>query len=199
MKPIVLAVIIGIATLPVSATRIARLSLEEIRDAAAAVLVVDVLDSAPRAGDAGMVWTDYRARVVDVLRGTAVAGETRTLSFAGAVAGVPRLERGARYIIFLDDAAGRPVPAIGWGQGIFRIAGDCIMSVDGEQLAIDRQERLGRVRMTDAPSAHSRRLADPMVFDSDGSARIFRTSVVTAQAQRPATLADVRRFVRETR
>ena len=199
MKPITLAAIIGFATLPAFATRIARLSLEEIRDAAAAVLVVDVLDSTPRVGDAGMVWNDYRVRVADVLRGTAAAGEIRTLSFAGAVAGVPRLERGAQYIIFLDDAAARPVPAIGWGQGIFRIAGDRILSVDGEQLAIDRQERLHSVRTADNPRERARRLADPILLGSDGSMRTFRRPIATAEAQRPATLDDVRRFVRETR
>ena len=193
MKAAAVAFFIAFAALPAAATRIARLSLEEIRDTAAAVIVVDIVDSAPRVGNAGMVWIDYRARVVEVLRGAAAAGEIRTLSLAGAVAGVPQLERGAHYIIFLDDAAARPVPAIGWGQGIFRLAGDRIVSVDGEQLAVDRHGRLVRVRTSDA---HSQRLSDPLVVDADGSVRTLRTPVVRAVPQRPATLEDIRHFVR---
>ena len=121
MKRLLLLSILIIA-LPARATQIRRMSLQEIRDRAPAVLVVDVVGASSRIGDAGMVWTDYAARVVEVLRGPHRSGDVVTLSFAAAIAGVPRLHVGLRYAIFLDDAPARPVPVIGWGQGIVPVA-----------------------------------------------------------------------------
>ncbi len=76
---------------PAAATRIRRLSLEEIRDSASAVVLVDVLGSSTRTGEAGMIWTDYRARVVEALRGrdeafVSLDGERLTVGREGVLA-----------------------------------------------------------------------------------------------------------------
>lgn len=129
MKRLLLLGVMALAIAsPLHATRVRRLSRAEIAAQASAVIVVDVLASSARVGDANMVWTDYRVRVAEVVRGRQHAGEVLTLPFAGGRAGgldvgfdgVPRLEIGRRYLLFLDDAPGRPVPAIGWTQGLFR-------------------------------------------------------------------------------
>ena len=141
MKRILAAVLAASIALPAAATRIRRMSLDEMRQAAVSVLIVDVIGSSTRLGDANMVWTDYRARIADVLRGPGAAGEEITLPFAGGrfggfdagIAGVPRLDIGSRYLIFLDDAPGRPVPAIGWSDGIFHMRADRVISLTEEQ------------------------------------------------------------------
>jgi hypothetical protein len=102
--------------LPLYATRVRRLSPAELEAQAAEVLIIDVLGSSQRVGDANMVWTDYRVRTAD--------GRVLMLPFANNILGVPRLEIGGRYVIYLDDAPRRPVPAVGWSQGIVRLDGD---------------------------------------------------------------------------
>lgn len=203
-----------IVAIPASATRIRRLSLEEIRDRASAVLVVEVIDSSARLGEAGMVWTDYHVRVDEVLRGARRAGDVVRLSFAGGRAegrnvgidGVPQLLVGSHYLFFFDDVPMRPVPAIGWGQGIFRIELDGeserLVSVNREVLDIDGAGAIGRSkhrpRFSDARAP--RMLPDPLVFNGDGSiARQERREIsasIHAARGRNASLDEVRRFVR---
>lgn len=210
MRLLTLALICTVVvTAPVRASRVLRLSLTDIRDRAAAVVVVEVVDASARVGFRDMVWTDYRVRIVEVLRGDEErSGQLVTLSFAGGraggldvgIAGVPVLELGARYAIFLDPAAARPVPVIGWGQGLFRIRGNALVSADGEQLDVDADGRIGRRR---EPSAHPRsgsRLADPVALNGDGSpaprTAPRATSPEAPHGIRAATLDDLRRFVR---
>ncbi len=156
-----------------------------------------------------MIWTDYRARVVEALRGSRRPGETLTLSFAGGsdagrtvrIAGVPRLEPGSQYLVFLDDAPARPVPAAGWGQGIFRLgrsgADEAFVSLDGERLTVGREGVLARARAAAPPASQS--LAAPIARNADGTPAVLglaapRTSA--AASPRSASRAEIRRFVR---
>lgn len=193
------------------ATRVQHLSLTELRDTAAAVLLFEVLDSTTRLGHADMVWTDYRVRVLEVLHGSLSRGGVVVMSFAGGtakgrevgIAGVPTLRTGARYVIFLDAAAGRPVPAVGWGQGIFKFTrdaqGETLLSLAGERLERDLDGELRSARPADGArtGSRTRRLPDPVAFDGDGSAapgaqvRAARSS----RSARAATLEDLRAFV----
>lgn len=190
--------------MPVRATRVQRLSLTELRDRAAAVLVLDVIDVSARAGDAGMVWTDYRARVHETLGGTQIPGLILTLRFAGGRAegrsvgidGVPRLQPGSRYVIFLDATAGRPVPAVGWGQGLFLVetvrGAGRLASPDGTWLSVDEHGTIGRSkRMTSRPM-----LPDPAVRNGDGSVPDQEFRPTGERGSRHASLDDLRRFVR---
>lgn len=202
-----------IAPIPANATRVHRLSLEEIRDRASAVLIFEVIDSSARLGEAGMVWTDSFVRIDEVLRGAGRIGDVVTLSLAGGRAeghnvgidGVPQLLVGSHYLSFFDDVPLRPVPAIGWGQGIFRIEPDGeserLVSVNGEVLDIDGAGAIGRSkdspRFSDARAP--RMLPDPLVLNGDGSipAQKHRTSASKrTTSRRSASLEDVRRFVR---
>ena len=197
----------GLLALPASGTRVQRLSLTEIRDAASAVLVIEVVSSSPRLGEAGMVWTDYHVRVDEVIRGDSFKPGGIVLPFAGGEAdgqsvgieGVPRLQTGARYVVFLDPVAKRPVPAIGWGQGLFRIESDGgderLTSVDGESLRVDRS---GALRRSSSVEAHHR-LADPLTFNGDGSVAVQVPQPLHRNESRPASLDDLRQFVRAAR
>ena len=193
------------------ATRVQRLSLTELRDRAAAVLLVEVLDSTTRIGHADMVWTDYRVRAIEVLHGSTIRGEVVVMSFAGGraegrevgIAGVPTLRAGARYVIFLDAAAGRPVPAVGWGQGIFEFTndarGETLMSLAGERLERDLDGHLRSTRSADSghTGSRARRLPDPVAFDGDGNAAPGAQVMAgrSSRSMRPATLGDLRAFV----
>ncbi len=208
MRHACLAVVIGIIALAANGTTVRRMSLEDIRDSATAVIVADVIDSTTRFGATGMPWTDYHVRIAEILRGRGNAGEIRTLSFAGGgpldagIAGVPRLTAGSRYLIFLDDTPGRPVPAVGWGQGIFRVLSDRVISVDGAQLVIGQDQALHRLR--DNTSSHMgrsrRRLAEPIARNADGSVALLlpRRKAAALASSRGATLDDLRDFIRRT-
>ena len=200
-----------IVAVGVDATRVQRLSLTELRDTAAAVLLVEVLDSTTRIGQADMVWTDYRVRAIEVLHGSIVRGEVVVMSFAGGrvegrevgIAGVPTLRAGPRYVIFLDAAAGRPVPAVGWGQGIFQLTrdarGETLVSLAGEGLERTTEGELRSARPAEVArtGSRARRLPDPVAFDGDGNAAPGAQVMAgrSSRSVRAATLEDLREFV----
>ncbi len=114
------------------ATRIRRLTLTQTRDKADTVLLGTVNTATTRAGAGGkMVWTDYDIMVEETLLGAPglVAGTGVTVSFAGGrhgaldvgILGVPQLETGQRYILFLLAKDHYPAATVGWGQGIFKM------------------------------------------------------------------------------
>lgn len=199
------------------AARVRRLSLEELRDNADAVVVVKVVSSSTRPGNEGMmVWTDYTVDVIESLKGNAVAGSKMTLSFAGGSAGgadvgiigIPKLVVDKRYLLFVDAAELRPVPVVGWSQGLFAIdkgddGGELLVSADGETLELTLSGELSRgrrdfgKRAAAASSTSSMRLAPPRISNADGTAAsIDATRPPLANAtRRLATLADVRKFV----
>ncbi|HVT03221.1 MAG TPA: hypothetical protein VHL58_07555, partial [Thermoanaerobaculia bacterium] len=115
-----------VCVFPAMATRVRRLSLDQVRDQAQSIVVVDVLNQSARVGEgAKMVWTDYQVRVRETLKGTDT-GALMTVSFAGGQAGgldvglsdVPSLEIGKRYVLFLQSGQLHPTPTVGWGQGL---------------------------------------------------------------------------------
>ncbi len=197
------ALLFVLLALPAAATRIRHRPLEEIRDAATAIVLVDVIDSRTHIGRENMVWTDYRAHIVEVLGGTTANPEI-TLSFAGGragtldvgIEGVPRLRIGSRYVVFLDDAASRPVPAIGWGDGIFHVSADRIVSLNGEQLILDAHGAMSR-RL---PAMQDReKLSAPRAFNADGTPALQPISArASNRTEYPAaTLNDLRIFVHQ--
>src|SRR5207244_4448552 len=137
-------------------------------------------------------------------------GDIVVLPFAGGraagldvgVGGVPTLQAGASYVIFLDQTPARPVPAIGWGNGIFRVGErpiEKISSLDGEDLEIDEENELVRVRPTVEKRSDPSRLASPVALNADGSVAPplpERQQVRRVAAHRTATIDDLRRFVR---
>ena len=190
------------------ATRLRRLSLAEIRERAAAILIIDVTDSSTRTGAAQMVWTDYAVRVAEVLRGPQCAGEALTLSFAGgraggldvSIEGVAALDPGSRYVVFLEapnDAL--PMPTVGWTQGVFHVT-ETLKSAAGEELHIDPLGQLVRTR-SEQPTMSAgvaSRLPEPIAVNADGSLALQHAPPASEAPflGRNATLADLRAFVR---
>jgi hypothetical protein len=129
---IALAALVAIASLPAFATRVRRLSLQDLRAQSQSVILGEVTGSSTRIGETGkMVWTDYQVKVLETLAGTDATGGTTTLSFAGGKAGgldvgisdVPMLEQGKTYLFFLQKSDNKhyPTPTVGWGQGLFHM------------------------------------------------------------------------------
>lgn len=205
-----------------SATRVRRLSLEQIRDRAVRVALLRVDEVSTRADEAGvMVWTDYRVTVLETLKGEGPDG--LTLSFAGGTAGgldtgiigVPQLAAGETVLAFLSDNEKTAMPTVGWGQGLFRIVrgagGEAMLiSADGELLEVDSKGELvrgQRMQVTDgvATAAISRdrsralRAPAPQVRDAAGNTVEFPRTPAPVSAMsgaRNASLTDARNFVR---
>lgn len=204
------------------ATKLRRLSLEELRATASQVVVVTIEGSATRPDLSGrMVWTDYSARVLERLSGE--GAPTLTLSFAGGVAGgidagvigVPVLESGATYVLFLSGNDGGATPTLGWGQGLFRVVRDLegqqlLISGDGESLRVSVDGTLSRgplmqvVQGTAVPAASGRRplvqrAPAPRAFDAERRPVEFsparRSVAASQQIAAPASLDDLKTFV----
>lgn len=217
------------ALLPLQATRVQRQTLTELRDMAQAVIVAKVLGSETRIGAEGkMVWTDYRLEVRETMRG-AQRGPQMTVSFAGGrhghldvgIAGVPVLEAGRTYVLFLGEEGPFPTPTVGWGQGLFRVedvsvAGTrntVLISYDNDPLeltAAGQIRRGGKVEVRDGvlralPEGRqlhpeTPRQPDPVALNADGSAAA-QTASRRAAGNPPvsersfASLEDLRHFV----
>lgn len=204
---------------PAMASRVRRLSLDQVREQAQTIVVVDVLNQSTRVGDgARMVWTDYQLRVNETLKGSD-AGALMTVSFAGGQAGgldiglsdVPSLTVGKRYVLFLQSGVLHPTPTVGWGQGLFRVervgqgstSRTVIVSDDGEPLEIDAAGRLTRgprvvIRggaMTSAtsvePNSAVRKMAEPTALNADGSPAPLVRRVEPAKAAPQHTFATM--------
>ncbi|HEY0788623.1 MAG TPA: hypothetical protein VGE86_08255 [Thermoanaerobaculia bacterium] len=209
--------------LPLGAMRVRRLSLDETRDKAASVVVGEVIGKSTRLAASGeTVWTDYEFRVDETLAGATVRG-TRIIPIAGGEAlgisvshpGVPHLEVGGRYLLFLNDGNRFPAPTIGIGQGMYRIQDviadgtqkTLLLSADGEPLEMFGG-RIGRGRQAvvengifiGAPANELERQAQRVeieAFDAQGNPIPSEKFVAKAPAPRGAfaTLDDVRRFL----
>jgi hypothetical protein len=196
---------------------------------AEAVVVGRVLGSETRIGPEGkMVWTDYRIAVSETMRG-APRGAQITVSFAGGrhgsldvgIAGVPVLEEGRTYVLFLGEEGPYPTPTVGWGQGLFKVSE---VSVEGVRKAVlishdhepleltpgGRIRRGGKVEVRGGVlhalpearqlSPETPRQTDPVGLNADGSpaspAATGRVAANPPLAQRSfASLEDLRRFV----
>lgn len=218
-----------------NAATVRRLQLDEIRAKAESVFVGEIVGVSTRLGNDGrMVWTDYAIEVGETLAGHD-AGPRTTLSFAGGtlpelsigIPGVPELYEGNHYVFFIEPkpdspTAMMPMPTVGWGQGLYRIAridkddgssSTALVSVDGEPLEISTDGRLARgaqVRITggriiatesairDGAATRMR----PSFFESpDGTVRVIAPTpapvdIAVRTARTFATLDDLRLFAR---
>lgn len=217
--PVAIAVLVA-SVMTLEAARVRRLTLSEVRDGAAVIVVGEVTGVATRVGETGnMVWTDYQLRLSETLRGRA-AGQLMTLSFAGGraggldvgIGGVPKLERGKRYVFFVNGDHAQAMPTVGWGQGLFSIEEvsegttkrELLLSADGEPLEVTARGELTRATPSSmangalvsvAQQGASKRLAKPRAFNADGSTRALRPArPVEVRRARLATLSDLRAF-----
>lgn len=197
---VMLAALVASASLPAFATRVRRLSLQQVREQSESIVVGQVAGATTRAGETGkMVWTDYQVKVIETLSGEPRSG-VMTVSFAGGEAGglnvgladVPQLEAGRTYLFFLQKSEGKhyPMPTVGWGQGLFRLETATIdgakknffVSLDGEPLQM-RDGKLARgahieiengsvvtARQFSADAPEPTRMSSPTVLNGDGSA-----------------------------
>jgi hypothetical protein len=190
------------STTPSFATKIRNFSLSELRERADSIVVATVTSAHSRAGESGMVWTDYSLVVREALK-NGKSGDTLTLSFAGGklddrdvgIDGVPALIVGNDYVLFVKNEALRPVPIVGWGQGVFEASNNKLVSAEGESLVVNEANELDRAPVVVAKS-DAKRLNEPEVRTADGrrvSQQVIRR---IASENRAATLADLRRFVR---
>jgi hypothetical protein len=227
LRSAVVLVLLAAIAIPASATRIQRLTLDQVRDKADRIVIGEVLGVSTRlAGSGETVFTDYEVRVDERLRGFPQSVEV--ISFMGGyvdgvgvqIAGIPQLEVGGKYIFFLYNGNKVPMPTVGWGQGIFRIQEaevdglqkTVIISVDGETLEMtaDRQLKRGRsaqivngALVTPGPSTE-RQAANRVALsatNADGSvapAGTPRAAAAVDTARNMASLDDVRAFINKT-
>jgi hypothetical protein len=191
---------------PLFATRIRQLTLTETRDRATTIIVADVISAAERLDERGeMVWTDYSLRVAERLKGED-HDETIIVSFAGGkaggldigLAGSPKLTIGSRYLLFLRDGDRLAVPAVGWGQGIFRVSDGALESLNGETVRVTMKGELQKMQLGTRGASEGKRLARPQVLNADGEVVTrMRREVPPAAATttRRASLEDLRRFI----
>jgi hypothetical protein len=153
------AAVFALAALAAHATSVRRMPVAEIGRRASVVAVGTVRGTSVRLatspGGKTRIYTDYDLRDLSVWKGSV---ETRNLVLSvvggnlhGAalkVDGMPRLEEGRRYLLFLGEA--EPLcPAIGLCQGVFpleesadgallvhRYQGDAISGVSGGELVL---------------------------------------------------------------
>lgn len=169
---LLVGVCLGIWAFPAHAARVRRLTLTQLRDKADTIIAGTVRAAATRPGPRGnMVWTDYDIAVEETLLGAPgpQAGEVITVSFAGGqhgarhvgILGVPALETGQRYLLFLLPQDNYPSATVGWAQGIYRFT----------------EVITGAERQTVLMSQHHQ----PLELDPTGS--LFRGSPVAVHGQ----------------
>ena len=178
-----------------------HLTLDEITTAADAIVVGAVTDRhVTFDSTTNAVWTEYVVAVSETWKG-APAPQLHLRFFGGTsdgrsegVVGQPRLEVGVTYLLFIDEKVNVVTPAVGIGQGIFRVERDRLVSGDGEVLELTPSNVVVRV----APSwpERTRRAYDPDPRLSTGAPNA-NACANTAAASRPATLSDVRHWLVE--
>ncbi len=182
---------------PAHATRVRQLTLTQTRDKAETVLVGTVDAATTRAGAEGkMVWTDYHVTVEETLLGAEI-GASAVVSFAGGrhgtldvgILGVPQLETGRRYVLFLLARNPYPAATVGWGQGIYQVAEivtdstprTVLISYDHQPLELDTLGALFRgtpiefskqgwrvLSMQREDHDVSPKASDPLILDASG-------------------------------
>jgi len=151
------AAVVGLAVFAARATSVRRTGIAEIGRRASVIVVGTVGGSSARLaldpGGRSRIHTDYDLRDLSVWKGSV---ETRNLvlSVVGGtlhgmtlgVEGIPRLEEGRRYLLFLGDA--EPLcPILGFAQGVFpledaadgtvrvhRLDGDAVSGLSGGEI-----------------------------------------------------------------
>lgn len=157
---------------PASATISRALSLDELTRSARHVVLVTCVEGTSRRDGARRIVTDYTLRVDEVVRGPASSGDTLVMRSLGGVLGdlgmrvegEPRLEPGARYLVFLRVLSdGRTLRPVGMSQGVMPVreeAGQLVVSPGGAELALVQRVRGGQ--LAPAPAA----LIHPEPFDA---------------------------------
>jgi len=113
-------------SIEVSATTLARMSVNEMAQRAA-VVVQARCDANQTSWDAGEIWTFTTFTVEETRKGTA-AGNLRVRLLGGragditsTVAGVPRFRAGEEVVLFLEKTGRGDYSVVGWIEGTFRI------------------------------------------------------------------------------
>ncbi len=224
---------LGAWMFPAHAARVRRLTLTQLRDQADTVVAGTVNASTTRPGPRGhMVWTDYDVAVEETLLGAPgpQAGDVITVSFAGGqhgalnvgILGVPALETGQRYILFLLPKDNYPSATVGWAQGIYSFTDIdtaterriVLISQNSRPLELDASGSLFRgspVIISDqglqALSIQretldtSRKALEPSVIDASGQPipqrpRLPQTSAVPVSNRTFADVDHLRRFLK---
>lgn len=215
MKRLVLLCVALLIPLTASATRIPRLTLEEVREKAGSIFSGRVVSSAPRAiMDGKLSVTDYTIEVAEVFHGQVGSHATVTClgSAKAVVIGAPKLEMGRTYVFFRNRQPN--FTTVGWGQGLFTIetakvgetSRTVLVSGDGEALTVvnGRLSRGPAVEVRDnrlvvASAEQTEPSQGGIALNADGTpARRLRAPVSAGQPESPsyATLDDLRTFVR---
>ena len=122
-------VLSAISVVPVGATTLQRLSLDEMTQQSSAIVRAKVTGSSPILRGAN-VWTMYQVQVLETLKGPSantvqvavpggVAGGMRQI-----VAGAPSLTPGGEYVFFLWRGRSGLVQLIGLSQGLLSVTRD---------------------------------------------------------------------------
>ncbi len=218
--------------LPAHAARVRRLTLTQLRDRATSIIVGRVHATTVRPGSGGkMVWTDYDIAVEQTLLGVpgSQLGALTTISFAGGqhgmhragILGVPTLETGKRYILFLLPKAHYPSATVGWAQGIYSLTEietgaarrTVLISHEGQPLELDTTGALFRgspvavsglgLRALVMQQTHfdaSRKESEPAIVDASGQPIPQRpssldTSAVPIANRKFADVDHLKRFL----
>ena len=115
------------------ATTVVKMTFSEVVDGAE-LIVIGTVSAIEETWDAakGMPFTDVTFSDIEVLKGTARAGEL-TLRFLGgpapngltlAVSGMPRFAMNEQTVIFSAGNGVYPCPLVGWWQGLYRVVLD---------------------------------------------------------------------------
>lgn len=210
---------------PATASRVRRLTLDEVRDRADRIIIGEVIGVSTRLAPTGQtVFTDYEVRVREQL-----AGEYRPVTIVSisggeagglgvAVPGVPQLQVGKQYVFFLYKGNPVPVPTVGWGQGLFeitdvRVGGEqrqVLISTDGVPLEMSADQKLmrGPVVMVNEgvltvyepePARDATKRAGLVAVNADGSiapsANLPIEHQTTTGLRQYASVDDLRAFV----
>ena len=108
-----------------SAVTLQQLSLDEMTQAATAIVRVRVTGAVPALAGS-MIYTHYQLQVSETWKGVA----TREVVLPGGLAGgfrqsfpgVPQLKTGSEYVLFLWTSAGGVTHLLGMTQGIFSVS-----------------------------------------------------------------------------
>lgn len=114
-----------------NATTLLRVELPALTQAAELIIYAKCVDRESR-WENGSVWSFVDFRVIETLKGTAVAGEKIRVRVAGGqvghlqtrIDGVPEFFMGEEVIVFLERTAPGDFGVTGWTQGTFRVSHD---------------------------------------------------------------------------
>jgi len=143
---IALLILAASGTVPLPATTLARLDLDQLARAADAVARVRCTDAAGYL-ERGSVWTRTQFTVIETLKGAPPPQITvrlpggRSGHILVSIEGVPRFRPGEEGVLFLEKLAGGDYSVTAWALGSFRIrrnerTGEETVTQDSSALAV---------------------------------------------------------------